>query len=336
MPTSHTAIDIHTHVLPPGWDDYGAQFGLADWPRVVMHDACNASIMLGTREFRKVTDQCFAPSRRIIDMDATHIGRQLLSPVPVMFCYDGPPEATATFAAMQNDYIASCIERYPDRFYGAGTLPLQSTRHAIRELERLKQLGFPVAEIGTQVNGRDLDDPAVAEVLAAAETLGIAIFVHPQTPTMGADRMHEYHLPFLVGYPAETALTITRLVLSGVLERLPRLRLCFAHGGGAFPGLLNRIDRGYAAIPALRANISRPPSDYARRLWFDTITHDTRYLQLNIERFGSDRIVIGSDYPFALGVERPLDQLNGLALSATDLENITYRAAEGFLGVTPR
>ncbi len=336
MPTIHSAIDVHTHILPPGWEDYGRRFGIADWPSLAMHDACNASIMLGTREFRKVTDQCYAPARRLVDMDAMRIGRQLISPVPITLCYWGPAEATAAFASMQNDYIASCVERYPDRFLGAGTIALQSPRHAIAELERLEKLGLSAIEIGTQVNGRDLDDPEYFDVFAAAQALDIAIFVHPQEPTLGAERMKDYQLPFLVGYPADTALAITRLILGGVLERLPRLRLCLAHGGGNFPGALGRLDKGYAVAPAVRKNISQPPSVYAQRLWFDSITHDPRYLQLNIERFGSGRVVIGSDYPFVLGVERPLEQLDGLRLSAADVENITHRAAEAFLKLPAR
>jgi len=331
MPVSQSAIDVHTHILPPGWEDYGARFRIADWPSLVMHDTCNASIMLGTREYRKITDQCFAPGRRIVDMDATRIGQQLLSPVPVMLCYWGPADATAAFARLQNDYIAACVERHPERFIGAGTIALQSPRHAIAELERLKQVGFSAIEIGTHVDGRDLDDPEFFDVFAAAEALDLAIFVHPQGPTIGAERMNDYQLPLLIGYPADTALAVTRLILGGVLERLPRLRLCLAHGGGNFPSALGRLDRGYAASPAVRKNIPLPPSAYAERLWFDTITHDPRYLQLNIERFGSGKVVIGSDYPFALGVERPLEQLEGLALSPADIENLTHRAAEAFL-----
>jgi aminocarboxymuconate-semialdehyde decarboxylase len=332
----HNAIDVHTHILPPAWEDYGARFGVADWPSLAMHDSCNATIMLGAKEFRKVTDQCFAPARRIADMDATRIGRQLISPIPIMMCYWGPVEATAAFARMQNDYIAQCVERHPERFIGAGTVALQSPRHAIAEIERLKNLGFPAIEIGTKVNGRDLDDPMFFEVFAACESLGMAIFLHPQEPTLGAERMQDYQLPFLVGYPADTALAVTRLILSGALERLPKLRLCLAHSGGNFPAALGRLEKGYASIPAVRKNIPRPPREYAQRLWYDTITHDARYLQLNVERFGSKRIIIGSDYPFAMGVERPLEQLEGLTLTAEDVANITHRAAEAFLNLPPR
>jgi aminocarboxymuconate-semialdehyde decarboxylase len=333
MPTAHAAIDVHTHILPPGWEDYGARFGVGDWPSLMMHDACSATIMLGAREFRKITEQTFAPARRIADMNATRIGRQLISPVPIMMCYWGPAEATAAFARMQNDFIAQCVERHPDSFLAAGTVALQSPRHAIAEIERLHKLGFPAIEIGTKVNGRDLDDSMFFEALAACESLGMAIFVHPQEPTIGAERMQDYQLPFLVGYTADTALALTRVLLSGVLERLPKLRLCFAHSGGNFPSALGRLEKGYASIPAVRKNISRPPREYAQRLWFDTITHDPQYLQLNVERFGSHRIVIGSDYPFAMGVERPLEQLDGLKLTAEDVENITFRAAAAFLNL---
>src|SRR5262249_25105661 len=246
MPNVPSAIDVHTHPLPPGWEDYARRFGVADWPALAMHDACHASIMLGAREFRRITDQCSAPARRIVNMDATHIGRQLISPVPIMFCYRGPAEATAAFARMQNDDIAACVERHPARFLGAGTAALQSPRHAIADIERLKRLGFPAIEIGTQANGRDLDHPQLFDVFVAGAALDLAIFVHPNEPTLGAERIGDYQLAFLLGYPADTALAITRLILSGVLERLPQLRLCLPHGGGNFPAALGRLDKGSA------------------------------------------------------------------------------------------
>jgi len=328
---THAAIDIHTHVLPPGWDDWAQRFGVSGWPSCRLHDACNATIYLGEKEFRRVDERSFLPARRIADMEAERIGLQMISPVPVMLCYWGPPQATDAFARMQNDFIAGVVRQHPQRFAGAGTVALQDVKLAVRELERLQQMEFRAVEIGSHVNGRDFDDPALFEFFAAAQQLDLAIFVHPQGPSIGQERMGQYYLPFMVGYPADSALAAARLILGGVLERLPRLRICFAHGGGAFPAALGRLDHGHRVRPEARKFIAESPSHYAQRLYFDTLTHDPRLLAFNLEKFGAERIMIGSDYPFDMGVDHPLAQLEGVTLNAADFDNITYKTAQRFL-----
>lgn len=332
MNRSRPAIDIHTHIMPPRWEDFAARFGVAGWPWVRQEDACRATIMLGEREFRRVTDQCFAPGRRIADMDAEDVARQLISPIPVHFCYWGSPEATSEFARVQNDYIAETVSRHPDRFIGAGTVAMQSVAHATSELHRMKRAGFRAVEIGTNVNGRDLDDPAIVEILEVAQALDLAVFVHPWSG-IGEERMRAFYLPHMVSLPAETSLAIARLIFGGVLERLPRLRIAFAHAGGSFPALAGRIDHGFAVRPEAKTIINRAPSTYARRLYFDSITHDPRLLEFLCARFGSDRVMLGSDYPFDMGVRHPRSQLADAKLADDDLDNILFRTAEDFLGL---
>ncbi|MDH4093870.1 MAG: amidohydrolase [Betaproteobacteria bacterium] len=327
----HAAIDVHTHILPPGWDDWAARYGVSGWPSCRLHDACNATIYLGEKEFRKIDERSFAPARRIADMDAERIGLQMISPVPVMFCYWGPAQATDAFARMQNDFIAGVVREHPGRFVGAGTVALQDAALAVRELERLKSLGFPAVEIGAHVNGRDFDDPQLFDFFAAAQQLDMAVFVHPQGPSIGQERMGQYYLPFMVGYPSDSALAAARLILGGVLQRLPRLRICFAHGGGSFPAVLGRLDHGHRVRPEAKRFIAEPPAHYARSLYFDTLTHDARLLAFLLEKFGSERIMIGSDYPFDMGVEHPLAQLDGVGLTPADAENITHLTARRFL-----
>jgi aminocarboxymuconate-semialdehyde decarboxylase len=328
---AHTAIDIHTHILPPGWEDWAARYGVTGWPSCRLHDACNATIFLGEKEFRRIDERSFSPARRIADMDAERIGVQMISPVPVMLCYWGAPQATDAFARMQNDFIAGVVQQHAGRFVGAGTVALQDTGLAIRELERLKSLGFPAVEIGSHVNGRDFDDPQLFDFFAAAESLDLAVFVHPQGPSIGQERMGQYYLPFMVGYPSDSALAAARLILGGVLHRLPRLRVCFAHGGGSFPATLGRLDHGHRVRPEAKRHIAVAPSHYARSLYFDTLTHDARLLAFLLEKFGSERIMVGSDYPFDMGVEHPLAQLEGVSLTAADVDNITYKTAGRFL-----
>lgn len=332
MPDSARAIDVHTHIMPPEWEDFASRFGVTGWPWVKKHSTCSAAIMLGDREFRRVTDQCFAPVRRIADMDQDRIGRQLLSPIPVLFCYWGSPEATAAFAQRQNDFIAETVSAHPDRFLAAGTVAMQSPKLAIRELERITGMGFPAVEIGTNIAGRYPDDSGVVEVLQAASDLGIAVLIHPWD-AIAEDQHRAYYLPHMVLLPAETALAIARLIFGGVLDRLPNLRIALAHGGGNFIPLLRRIDHGFKVRPEAKVAINRPPSTYLRQLYLDSITHDAEVLEFLCKRVGSDRIMLGSDYPFDMGVQDPVARLGEANLSQADRENILYRTAEQFLNL---
>jgi aminocarboxymuconate-semialdehyde decarboxylase len=335
MISASRAIDVHTHIMPPAWEDLAGKHGAPGWPWVRPEPGCKAMIMLGDREFRLVTDQCFSPPRRIDDMEREGVARQLISPIPVHFCYWGSPDATAEFAKVQNDFIATAVAEHPTRFIGAGTVAMQSAKHAIAELERMKATGFRAVEIGTNVNGRDLDDPGVVEILQAAEALDLSVFVHPWSG-IGEERMRAFYLPHMVGLPAETSLAVTRLIFGGVLDRLPRIRIALAHGGGTFVPLLGRIDHGFRVRAEARENIARPPSACLDRLYFDSITHDPRLLEFLCARAGSDHVMLGSDYPFDMGVEHPLDQLSGARLSEEDVENVLFRTAERFLGLAER
>ena len=318
--------------MPPKWEDLASRFGIAGWPWVKQRSTCSACVMLGDREFRHVTDQCFIPTRRIADMDVERVHRQLLSPIPVLFCYWGTPEATAEFAHIQNDFIAKCVSDYPERFLAAGTVAMQAPKLAIKELERIAAMGFQAAEIGTNVMGRYLDDPSVVEVLEAASELGLAIFVHPWD-AIGEDRLKAYYLPHMVALPADTAAAIARLIFGGVLDRLPKLRIGFSHGGGSFLPLLARIDHGFSVRPEARVSISQPPSTYVHRLFFDSITHDPELIEFMCRRVGSHRVMLGSDYPFDMGIAHPLALISEAKLAEKDQENILYRTAEEFLGI---
>ncbi len=234
-------------------------------------------------------------------------------------------------ARIHNAFIGETVAAHPNRFVGAGTVPMQSAPHAIREIERLARDGFRAIEIGTNIDGRDLDDPAAVEILEAAAGCGLAVFVHPGTPALGEERMRAYYLPFMVAYPAETSLAIARLIFGGVFDRLPALRIGFAHGGGALLSILGRLDHGFRVRPEARANIERLPSSYIDRLYFDCLTHDPMTLAAMVERFGSSRIMLGSDYPFDMGVDDPRAQLAGLPVETAAIADIDHVTAATFL-----
>ena len=236
-------------------------------------------------------------------------------------------------ARLLNDHVAELCREHPRRFIGLGTLPMQAPDRAVRELDRcVTQLGLLGIEIGSHVNDWNLSEPALFPVFARAEELGAAVFVHPWD-MMGEARMRKYWLPWLVGMPAEVSLAICSVIFGGVLERLPRLRIAFAHGGGAFPGTLGRIERGFQARPDLVAvDNPHPPSRYLKRIYVDSLVHDAGALRFLLGVFGPDRIALGSDYPFPLGEERPGSLIDSLHLPADVRERLRSGTALEWLG----
>jgi aminocarboxymuconate-semialdehyde decarboxylase len=327
-------VDVHTHIVPEGWEDWAARFGGERWPRLVRHDACRATIMTGAQFFRDIDDRSWSPARRIEDMDRLGIDRQALSPPPVMFCYWADARATEAFARMQNENVAAVVARHPARFVGMATVPLQDSDLAVKELRYCRErLGLKAVEIGSCPAGRDLDDPALSPFFEACTDLDMAVFVHPANPLVGQERLSKYYFPLIVGNPLETALAASKLIYGGVLERLPGLRVCFAHGGGAFPFTLARLDHGWKVRPEGPAAIPRPPREYARLLYFDSLTLSAANLKFLVEQFGADRVAIGSDYPFDMGSDDPVAALGEAGLPAAARAQIEGATAVRFLGL---
>ncbi|HZX43637.1 MAG TPA: amidohydrolase family protein, partial [Myxococcaceae bacterium] len=234
-------VDVHTHLLPPELPRWKERFGYGGFVGLEHTGPCRGRMVKDDGQaFREVEENLWAPAARLADCDRAGVDVQVLSTVPVMFSYWATPEDGAEVARFLNDHLASVVAGAPARFVGLGTLPMQAPALAARELERcVRSLGLAGVQIGSHVNDWNLSDPALFEVFAAAAELGAAVFVHPWD-MMGEDRMRKYWLPWLVGMPAEVSLAICSLIFGGVLERLPTLRVAFAHGGGAFPGTLGR------------------------------------------------------------------------------------------------
>ena len=325
------SIDIHTHLLPPELPRWGEGF-----IRIERVSAtCARMLRSDGTLFREIGSNTWNPEGRLGDCDATGVGVQVLSTVPVMFSYWASPERGAEVARYLNDHLAETCAKHSRRFVGLGTLPLQSPELALRELERcVRDLGLAGVQIGSHVNDWNLSDPALFPVFARAADLGAAVFVHPWD-MMGEARMRKYWLPWLVGMPAEVSLAICSVIFGGVLERLPSLRIAFAHGGGSFAGTLGRIEHGFAARPDLCAiDNPHPPSRYLKRIFVDSLVHDIRALRLVLDTFGAERICIGSDYPFPLGEARPGALVESLGLPPHTLDRIRAGTALEWLGRT--
>jgi aminocarboxymuconate-semialdehyde decarboxylase len=327
------SIDVHTHILPRELPRWSERFGYGGFIRLQRKDACSARMMRDDGTFfRDVTANVWDPDARIEECASAEVAVQVLSTVPVMFGYWIPrPDHALDVARYLNDQLAAACARHPRRLVGLCTLPLQAPDLAVRELDRcVRDLGLAGAQIGSHVGRWNLDAKELFPVFARAAELGAAVFVHPWD-MMGQERMQKYWLPWLVGMPAETAQAICSVISGGVLERLPSLRLCFAHGGGAFAFTFGRIQHGFDSRPDLCAvDNPHPPRRYLGKFWVDSLVHDGSALRLILERFGEDKVVVGSDYPFPLGEERA----GALVRSLPDLphEKILVANALAWLG----
>ncbi|MFN0135267.1 MAG: amidohydrolase family protein [Phycisphaerae bacterium] len=324
-------IDLHTHILPERWPDLAQRYGYGGFVHLEHHQPCRARMMIGDKFFREIEDNCWSPARRLEDCARSGVDVQVLSTVPVMFNYWAKAEHTHDLAMLLNDHIAGVVAADPTRFIGLGTIPMQDTDRAVRELERcVRELRMPGVQIGTNVNGLNLNEPALQPIFAAAEQLGAAIFVHPWE-MLGKERMPKYWLPWLVGMPAETALAICSMIFGGVFERFPRLRVCFAHGGGAMPYTIGRIQHGFEARPDLcavdcnvapRSYLADAASGRSARFYVDSLVHDPEALRLLIKMMGCNRIALGTDYPFPLGEDQPGRLIESLTELSTEQRNL--------------
>jgi len=327
-------IDIHTHILPPAWPDWGKKFGYSGFVQLEQHGPGCARMLIEGRLFREIQENTWSPAARLRDCDRHGVALQVLSTVPVMFSYWARPQDALDISAFLNDHLASVIAAFPARFAGLGTVPLQAPESAIKELERcVRELGFAGVEIGSHVNQWNLDDPHLFPFFQAATELGAAVFVHPWE-MLGRERMPKYWLPWLVGMPAETSLAICSMIFSGMFERLPKLRVAFAHGGGAFPGTFGRIAHGFAVRPDLCA-IDNPvaPQAYLGKFYLDSLVHDERALRYLLDLVGENAIALGSDYPFPLGEAEPGKMIEAMPdLSATTKTRLLQGTAREWLG----
>ncbi len=322
-------IDVHTHVVPPGWPDLGSPGD----PWLRRDSVTEATIMLGDRDFRRITDACWNADTRLADMDADGVDVQVVLPTPVFFGYDRQPQDGARVAGIFNDQTLEVVAQAPDRLLPFCQVPLQDPDAACAELDRCVANGHRGVEIGNHVGDRDLDSSGVLTFLQHCAARDVPVFVHPwDMPS--ATRTDDWMLQWLVGMPAETHLSLLRLALSGAFDQLPEtLRIGFAHGGGSFAFWLGRADNAWRRRRDLvGAQSAQPPSAYAHRVYVDSVVFEPNALRLLVDVMGEERVLLGSDYPYPLG-ERPAgDVIRRAGLEPQAAELLLGANALQFLG----
>jgi aminocarboxymuconate-semialdehyde decarboxylase len=316
-------VDMHCHYLNPVVNAKTAHLNAAQYDPTVIY--ANAL----TNETNKKQMATRAPkltgvTERLVDMDRMGVDIQAVCPAPYHFFYFTEPGYGAELAREVNEGIAQVAADTPDRFVGMGTVPLQDSQLAIKELNYcVKQLGMRGIEICTNVNGKNLTDPSLKldKFFARCEELGVVIFMHPLGYTQ-ADRLTNHYFNNVIGNPLDSTVAVSHLIFDGVLQRYPKLKFVVAHGGGFIAHYWARMDHAWRARPDCRTIIKNPPSSYLEKFYFDSITFDPEMLKRLIDKFGADHVVLGTDYPYDMGEEDPLGlirQVKRLPKAARDL-----------------
>lgn len=307
-------IDTHTHVLTQETAALLTKEGV----KVTITpdaDGANATLDVIGTVYRPFPRGGYDLAQRLRDMDATHVDVQVLSATPQTYLYGLEAARGAVTSAIQNDQIAKHVAAHPDRFAGIGTLPMQAPDKAADELRRIvTKLGLKGTMFASNIMGKNLDDPSFEPLWATAEELGAFVFIHPNN-IAGADRQKSYYLNNLIGNPLDTTIAAACLIFGGVMDRYPKLKVCLAHGGGFTPYQAARWEHGWAVRPEPKKNVKEQPRDIAKRFYYDTILHSDKVLEFMIGHVGSDRVVLGSDYPYDMGMLDCVDHVRGLSVS---------------------
>jgi aminocarboxymuconate-semialdehyde decarboxylase len=325
--------DIHTHFFPESWPDLAARFGTPDWPWIKHTEPGKAAIMIGNRVFRQITSACWDANVRLEQMDRDGVQHQIISATPVLFAYNREPHDALDCARLFNDAAIELCANGNGRLRALCQVPLQDIDASCAELTRCMRAGHLGVQIGNHVGDKNLDDPGILTFLHHCADQGAAVLVHPWD-MMAAQRMPKYMMPWTVGMPAETQLSLVTLIVSGAFDLLPAsLRICFAHGGGSFAFLLGRLQNAWQHQELARGAAQFPPNHYLSRFYVDSAVFDERALQFLIEIMGVDRVLLGSDYPFPLGEERVGALIRGSQCSAETKAKLLGANAQIWLGL---
>ncbi len=299
-------IDVHSHVISPELlatlRRDGARYGVE-----LVEGQPTVAVLAGGERTKPIQRELSALDGRFEAMDRQGVDLQVLSTWIDFSGYAMPVREAAAFSRLQNDTIAELVQSAPSRYVGSATVPLQDPAAAVQVLaEAVERHGFRAVQIATQVGDRFLDEPDFEPFWQAAEDLGVLVLVHPHG-AVTPPPFKPYFLWNIVGNPVLTTTALVRLVYGGVVERHPRLKVSFAHGGGMLPYQIGRVQRGFKMRPETRASgLTLDPLDVLRRCYFDTVMNSPRPLAYLAELVGPDRLLMGGDYPFEMGDPEPV------------------------------
>jgi aminocarboxymuconate-semialdehyde decarboxylase len=324
-----SCIDIHAHYYPESFIRLMADEGASAGAKVIRSGDKGPVLEVGSLRAGPLERKFIDLDLRIAEMDEQGVAIQALSLTqPMVYWAD---RALSEKLTAFNDALPEAHERHPDRLVGFATLPIQETDLAVAELDRLATLrGIKGVYLATRVLDRELSDPMFFPVYERIENLGLPIFLHP-LEVIGAERLKSYFLTNLLGNPFDTAVAAAQLIFGGVLDRFKGFEVCLPHAGGAFPYLVGRLNHGWKVRPECR---HLEPLAYPRRFYYDTISHMDEARSYLIGLVGPERVMVGSDYCFDMGLERPVDLVTGQAsLAETDKALILGDKARRLLGL---
>ncbi len=329
-------VDVHAHVIVPEICRDAAP--AESWrPRVYRDENGSQIVELDGRPIRSAIGEFVDVDAILAAQDSAGVDRIVLSPWVPLLWYDADPAEALRRGRIQNEALAGLVRAHPERVSALGTVPLQNPMLAVRELERLTGEGvLSGIEVAASVRGTYLGDERFEVFWEAAERTGALVFIHPTTRGFDAQAFQEYYLWNTVGNPVETTVTAAHMVMAGVMERHPRLRVLLAHGGGAVLALRGRLDHAHGFQPQARSRLAGSPEESLRRFHYDTITHDPDLLRALVEFAGPERVLLGSDYPFDMGDERAADSVRSAGLGAEAEEAILAGNAERLLDPVQR
>ena len=313
---------MHSHIIPKNLPDWEKKFGYEGFIRLEHHKPGWANMMQGDNFFREINHNCWDPEVRINEYEKYTTQVQVVCTIPVLFAYFSKPKDGLEVARFLNDDLANLVNKYPKKYIGLGSLPMQDPELAVQELFRIRELGLEGVQVGSNIEDKNLNEPDFYPVWEACEKLGLAVLVHPWN-MMGKKNMKKYWLPWLVGMPAETSRAMCSMIFGGIFEKFPNLRVNFCHASGSFLSTIGRIEHGFNSRPDLVAlDNQNNPREYCGHFWVDCITHDQDMLRYVLKMQGSKRVTLGSDYPFPLGDLEIGEFINRMNLEESVVEDI--------------
>ncbi len=326
-------VDVHTHVVPYRFPAYCGRHPDARWPTMTDATPCHRHVMISGRVYRTVSHHAWDIDVRVQNMDLTGVDQQVLSPMPELLSYWLEPDDGAAMCRFLNETICEMVQLSPERFSGIGAVPLQDPDRAITELQyAMRELKLRGVEIGSNINGISIGDPRFLPFFQACAELGAAVFVHPLRPA-GIDRLvGAPNYEQIVAFPGEIGLAAISLITGGTLAKVPNLRIAFSHGGGSLQVQIHRLQQAWEAVPAVREALAEPPREAVRRLFFDDLLYDPTAINALIRLAGETQVMVGTDYPFKIMDQEPLERLQTLEAGASLFEQLRLGNARRWLG----